>query len=162
MIELIEDLYDSYSRKLTSYARSLCKDGDCAQELVQETFTRAVQNGELLAILPEYKRRSWLFTVLKNCFVDLKNREKREVPIEEDMENTEEFDVDLFIDSRIFLASLPENMRDIVFKRYWLGMNSSEIAKELSLPPGTVRYNLHLAMNKARKNLEKSENFKEK
>jgi RNA polymerase sigma-70 factor, ECF subfamily len=157
MIGLIEDLYDSYSKKLTSYVRSLCKDGECAEELVQETFTRAVQNSELLAILPDYKRKSWLFTVLKNCFIDFKNREKRESPIDEDMEITTEVDVDLSIDSRMFLASLPENMRDIVFKRYWLGMNSSEIAKELSIPAGTVRYNLHLAMNKARKKLQKSD-----
>ena len=162
MTELIEDLYDRYSKKLTSFGRSLCKDGDCAEELVQETFSRALQNVELLAILPEYKRRSWLFTVLKNWFADLKNRGKREVPIDEDMEITEGFDVDLFIDSGIFLASLPENMRDIVFKRYWLGMNSSEIARELSLPAGTIRYNLHLAMNRARKTIWKTENFKEK
>jgi RNA polymerase sigma-70 factor (ECF subfamily) len=158
MINLVEDLYDTYSKKLRNYALSLSRDSDMADELVQETFSRAIQHCELLKILPEYKRRSWLFTVLKNCFIDIYNRKKLEVALDEDIE-IEEVDHNLVCDTGIFLSDMPEDLKTIVIQKYWLGLNSSEIAKELSIPPGTVRYKLHLAINKIRNSLEKHENL---
>jgi RNA polymerase sigma-70 factor (ECF subfamily) len=44
------------------------------------------------------------------------------------------------------LSKLSDKFRDVVFKRYWLGMNSSEIARVMSVPASTVRWRLHTAL----------------
>jgi len=45
---------------------------------------------------------------------------------------------------------VPEKYRDLVRKRYVLGMTSQEIASELGIPAATVRSRLHLALKKLR------------
>ncbi|MDD2717914.1 MAG: hypothetical protein PHW04_18655 [Candidatus Wallbacteria bacterium] len=60
------DLYADYFDPLTNYALSFSKDRDKAEQLVDETFQKALSNIHLLEILPEHKRLSWLFKTLKD------------------------------------------------------------------------------------------------
>ena len=62
----LEILYKKYSLELYIYALSLCKDNDLSQDLVSETFFKA-----LLSI--EYSQgyiKYWLFRVCKNLYLD--------------------------------------------------------------------------------------------
>ena len=42
---------------------------------------------------------------------------------------------------------IPDRYRDLIEKRYVLGMNSTEIGHELGVPPATIRSRLRLAIN---------------
>lgn len=146
----IEILYDKYEQPLLRFARSMTKNNDESEDLVQETFLRALSNTQLLGTLPDYQIKSWLFKVLKNCLIDKKRKEKFEVLSEfEEQEN--QISIETEIESKIMteeaLAQLSDKNRDIVYKRYWMGMTSSEIARTLSIPASTVRYHLSSAMN---------------
>jgi RNA polymerase sigma-70 factor (ECF subfamily) len=55
--------------------------------------------------------------------------------------------MDIKILTQEAMTILPEKIRDIVYKRYWLGMTSKEIGDSLSLPPSTVRYHLSSAIS---------------
>ncbi len=46
------------------------------------------------------------------------------------------------------LGDLPPRQRAIVVLRYYVGLDSSEIADLLDIPPGTVRWRLHSALNR--------------
>jgi RNA polymerase sigma-70 factor (ECF subfamily) len=146
----IQELYDVYEAHLLRFARSLTRDTDDAEDLVQETFLKAISNMVLLQTLAEHKIKSWLFRVLKNIFIDKYRRQRVEIPVE-DEEIVSDFSVEDEVEGRMlseeFLKGLPDKDREIVYKRYWLGMTSREIAKLLSIPDSTVRYRLHISIN---------------
>jgi RNA polymerase sigma factor (sigma-70 family) len=53
------------------------------------------------------------------------------------------------------LDRVPERFRDVLERRYRLGMNSSEIGMELGIPGATVRSHLHQAIRWLRAELAK-------
>jgi len=147
-MEIFEELYEKYYNQLKHFALGLTRDMNEAEEIAQETFVRAMANIELLKILPEYKRKSWLFSTVKNYFIDIKRKLKFEKTLEEDFdEKYVEINYDSKIDAMKMLSKLPEKFRDIVFKKYWLDMTSPEIAQSLLIPDSTVRYHLQAAIN---------------
>ncbi len=147
-MEIFEELYEKYYNQLKHFALGLTRDINEAEEITQETFVRAITNIELLKILPLYKRKSWLFSTCKNCFIDIKRKLKFQITLEE---NFEEKYIEINYDSKIeamkMLSKLPEKFRDIIFKKYWLDMTSQEIAQSLLIPDSTVRYHLRAAIN---------------
>lgn len=151
---MIAELYDEYQDRLYGYALTLCREGEFAWDLVQETYARALANIELLSRLPPYKRQSWLFSVMKNCFIDVRRKQKWEMQLSEDFEPAAELKEQGDIEAAGLLSGLPMPMRDVVFRKFWMGMNSREIAEELSIPDGTVRYRLHGALKKIREEFE--------
>jgi RNA polymerase sigma-70 factor (ECF subfamily) len=58
----------SHKDALTAFAIRLCRDRAEANDLVQDTFERALRRFEALA--PETNVRAWLFTILQNGFID--------------------------------------------------------------------------------------------
>jgi RNA polymerase sigma-70 factor (ECF subfamily) len=60
------------------------------------------------------------------------------------------------------VQKLPQLEQDIIFKTYFMGMDSTEIGRQLSLPPPTVRIKRMRANNKLRKLLSKGERENEK
>lgn len=151
MIEL-SDLYDEYETMLHRYAVQLTQDRDRADDLVQDTFIRAMGHLELLGLLKPYQRRAWLYRTLKNLFLDELNvRQRQELLASQLAWQTQEIDpVRAEIISPNPFELVPEQYREVVEKRYILGMNSQQIAEELGIPAATVRSRLHLALKRLR------------
>ncbi|MGC9361664.1 MAG: RNA polymerase sigma factor, partial [Candidatus Syntrophosphaera sp.] len=102
------------------------------------------------------KQRSWLFTVLKNRWLDICRKRKLEQMVSSQaprpvVETMPGYRLDQH------LEKLPELEREIVYQKYWLGSNSREIASDLNIPEGTVRWRLKLALEKLKKMVEQSE-----
>lgn len=51
---------------LRAYGRSLCKNASDADDLVQETLTKALAN--ITKFTPGTRLRAWLFTIMRNSF----------------------------------------------------------------------------------------------
>ena len=73
----IADLYVEFESGLSRYAGSLARDTDRANDLVSETFLQAMAHLPLLEQLNTYQRKSWLYRVLKNRFIDQRRADKR-------------------------------------------------------------------------------------
>jgi RNA polymerase sigma-70 factor (ECF subfamily) len=148
----LADLYEEYEAALWRYARSLTQDGDRADDLVQEAFIRAMGHLGLLAMLKPYQRRAWLYQTLKNLFLDEQRARQRQEKLVEQL--GQETPVEEFIPQEVTLTDplrlVPERFRELVEKRYILGMNSQEIADEMGIPAATVRSRLHLALKDLR------------
>ncbi len=141
----VADLYEEHREKLARYAISLSRSLDRADDLVQETFVRALRHSGDLQRMNQYQQEAWLKRVLRNRFYDEERARKRGrllvqrlVSDQHRQENSlslPEFDS--------VLELVPPEHQDVFEKRYRLGMNSSEIARDLNIPAGTVRYWLH-------------------
>ncbi|MGH4140489.1 RNA polymerase sigma factor, partial [Clostridium sp.] len=67
-----EILYNRYSTELYIYALSLCKDHHLSQDLVSETFCKA-----LLSIdINQHYIKFWMFRVCKNLYLDYLRKNK--------------------------------------------------------------------------------------
>ena len=145
----VADLYQEFENRLRRYAISLTRDSSRADDLVQETFIRAMAHLELLQRLNRYQRQAWLYRVLKNLFLDQQRARQREQMLAEQL-------VQLALTDDVAGASMmlayglfdlvPERYRELLRQRYVLGMTSEEIGRELGIPAATVRSRLHLAI----------------
>ncbi len=149
------DLYDDYESSLRGFAISLTHDPDRADDLVQETFIRAMGHVTLLRELNHHQRRAWLNRTLKNRFIDEQRRVQRGRELLEQVATTAP--VQDFSAGRLageILDAVPDQYRDILYQRYLLGLNSVEIAADLGIPAATVRSRLHLARKWVQRNQE--------
>jgi RNA polymerase sigma-70 factor (ECF subfamily) len=148
----VADLYGEYEEKVHGYAMKLARDPQAAEDLVQETFIRALGHLPLLAQLNHHQRRTWLYQTLKHLFLDQRAARLRETAMVERLArevetSTTPGDSELGFDP---FDLVPEADRELLEKRYGLGLSSREIAGELGIPAATVRTRLHLAVKKLR------------
>ena len=145
----VTDLYEEYRPGLCRYATGLARDEARADDLVQETFIQAMANLGLLCRLNAYQRRAWLYQVLKNRFLDQLRAYRRRQALFEQLAEQAMIDDDsvagVVLPYGLF-ELVPARYRDLLRKRYILGMTSEEIGHDLGIPAATVRSRLHLAI----------------
>ncbi len=143
----IDELFLDYEASLRRYAGNLARDTDRADDLVQETMIRAMGNLSLLAQLNPFKRKAWLYHVLKNRFIDEERARTRQASLTEWLA-FQTLDADTLSVAavvRALLDQVPEQYRELLNEHYLLGKSCEEIAQELDLPAATVRSRLFLA-----------------
>ncbi len=154
----IADLFEASRDRLFRYALSLCKTLDRADDLIQETFLRAMRHAQTLTRMNEYQRDAWLKRVLRNRFFDEERSRKRAntAVVEMVRHARRPSDIARLADFNDILDRVPDRFRGVLEKRYRLGMNSSEIGKELGIPAATVRSHLHQGVRWLRGEMAKS------
>lgn len=150
----IADIYETFEEELHRCAICLVRDADQADDLMQETFIRAMAHLELLDQLNPHQRRAWLYRVLKNLFLDAQSRRRREQALAEQLTQEAWFASHPGVEmgSPDLFQQIPERYRELLQKRYILSMTSEEIGQELGIPAATIRSRLHLAIKWLRAN----------
>lgn len=149
----VSDLYEKLKDDFFRFARSIARHEQEANDLVQDAMIKSLNEPELLS-LPEYKQRAWFFRVMKNRLIDDRRKEQRLTQWEDDFDFPIQQAGISHLEMTELLKHLPQDLSDLIFKRYWLGLSSQEIGDQLSIPASTVRYKLHLAIKKLRTILE--------
>jgi RNA polymerase sigma-70 factor (ECF subfamily) len=149
--------------RLYSYARVLTRNRAEADDLVQETYVRAIQAmGRLQA---DSNIKSWLFTILRNVWlnqwrklrngpqiVDIQVGDGVANSIVEPSKNA----YDLYVSKmeteqvRAAIQELPVKFREIILLREYEDLSYLEIARVLDCPVGTVMSRLGRARAKLR------------
>src|SRR5258707_6209056 len=148
---------------LYSYARVLTRNHAEAEDLVQETYVRAIQAmGRLRA---GSNMKSWLFTILRNIwFNQLRKRRHApqmiEIEVEDGVANTiaepSKDSHELYVSKmeaeqvRAAIQELPVEFREIILLREYEDLSYQEIASVLDCPVGTVMSRLGRARAKLR------------
>lgn len=154
-IQEFEDLTIHYLDSLYCFALNLSGEKDQAEDLVQDTYLRAYRFYDLYDPGTNYK--AWLFTILRNIFINRYHERAREIFIshlyvlaEEENEIYEppdgpSFTVRSEMEKGIFradvekaLAALPERFRLVIVLKHIEGFNYKEISQILGCPMGTV------------------------
>lgn len=146
------ELYEEFEQDMLRFGTSLSGSRDVAEDLVHETFLRAMAHLLLLARLRRHQRRSWLFTTLKRIHLDeAAARQRREALSARLGRWNETAAEDSYqLDDFALLDLVPPQHRALVVQRYVVGMSSQEIGRQLRVPAATVRSRLHQATKQIR------------
>jgi RNA polymerase sigma-70 factor (ECF subfamily) len=159
------ELFESCAGRLKAYAIKCGSNSADAEDLLQEcmltVWNKAPQFNPKTA-----SAMTWMYTIIRNRRIDLLRKEKPNLIQSFDLWPDSDFEQaysDQFGSSqlddnvqgdlnanlvRILIESLPEEQRQIVYKVYFEGKSHSEISLDLSLPLGTIKSRLRLAMKK--------------
>jgi RNA polymerase sigma-19 factor, ECF subfamily len=156
-----ESLFRSSYVSLVRYAKTLVKDHDTAEEIVQDLFFRLWQDKEKIKI--ESSLNGYLFRAVHNRCLHLiehnrvVDKHAREVGYSqnENVENPSEIIQYNELQSRIakILARLPERCGRIFCMNRFEGLKYAEIAEILSVSVKTVEANMGKALKEFRKAL---------
>ncbi|MHB8256903.1 MAG: RNA polymerase sigma factor [Acidiferrobacterales bacterium] len=147
----VEDALEQSRARLYRMAYAWCHNRALADDLVQETLTKAMQKS---AQLRDPKARdAWLFSILTNCYRDHFRRHREMEDIDE-MElphdstpETENNQLEIVRKVRATIARLPEGQRQVITLVDLEGFSYVEVAKVLDIPIGTVMSRLCRARN---------------
>jgi RNA polymerase sigma-70 factor (ECF subfamily) len=144
------DIYKSIEGeipRLRRYARALVRDFTGADDLVQETLTRALAKLHLWQ--EGTNLRAWLFTIMHNQHVNQVRASIRAGAIIELSEDEPTVSRPANQDKRLelrdldrALARLPEEQRAVILLVGLEGMRYNAVAEVLGIPVGTVRSRL--------------------
>lgn len=140
---LWEDLYEGYQTELLAYGTRMTGSKELAEDLVQETFIKALIHASTVTDLSPSQQRAWLYRTFKNLFFD---RCRRAVLEQEYLHSVQ---LPLWepsgipeVETAMLLQSVAPQDRTIFQLRYFDGYTAQEISQMLNIPPGTVRSKL--------------------
>lgn len=171
---VFEELVRRYEKELYGYLRHYLGDADMAEDVFQQTFLQIhLKCGQFE---PGRKVRPWLYTIATNQAIDGQRRNRRhrmsslnrvtvgrteeeagplvellgapERSPADDAESAEQHDA-----LHRAVDALPELSRQVVMLVYFQGLKYREAAQILSVPVGTVKSRLHVAMRKLTESL---------
>ena len=151
-----EELYEDHYKELVAYGTRMSGSKELAEDLVQETFVKALMNTETVADLSPSKQRAWLFRTFKNLFFDRYRRAILESEYEQNWQSEYIEDPGMQeIENAMLLQSIKAQDRAIFQLRYFDGYSAEEIAHMMNLPPGTIRSKLSRCRKFLKQNLER-------
>ena len=147
--------------RLRRYARALTRNADRADDLVQDTLTRAIAKAHLWQ--PGTDIRAWLFTIMHNQNVNKVRRAIRDhanVDVDECEKLVATTDPTASRQLRELeraLAQMLEEQRQVVLLVGLEGMSYEDAAAILNVPIGTIRSRLSRGREVLRKLLDMDE-----
>ncbi len=151
------NLVTNHSSFLENVAIKFTKDREEASDLTQDTFLKALSNREKYR--PGTNIKGWLYTIMKNTFINQYRKKKSRNTYSDDTENQ------YFINQKEAHAdSRPESLvnqnhiQKVIdntdshyvdsFMMHYEGYKYEEIAEILDIPLGTVKSRIFLARKK--------------
>jgi RNA polymerase sigma-70 factor, ECF subfamily len=161
------ELYDAHQGPLRRFVLSYVRNPSVADDLVNETFLRALEKKEQLADLK--KARAWLFRIAANLCMDHFRSGKKEIlggeifaeprpapdlNLEKQSECNE---MSLCVQEKLDL--IPEQSKTVLILFDVMGFSHKEIAEILDDREGTVKVRLHRARQQLKQVLEQDCTF---
>src|SRR5215467_3953168 len=149
---------------LYNFARWLARNETDAEDLVQETYLKALRS--FASFQPGTNFRAWMFQILRNTFLSSRSKLERRMTVAMDPEEdgqelavekeTPETILVKRLDSQLVqsaIEGLPVHHREILLLCEVEEMSYQEIAEVLSIPIGTVMSRLARARKAIRRSL---------
>jgi RNA polymerase sigma-70 factor (ECF subfamily) len=151
-LEALDELFRAMQSPLHRYISGLTKDGDAADDILQETFIRIHRNIRWLRE-PELFR-AWAYRIAtRETWRHLRREQRRSEPFD-DVAASEVIDERL---SPEVLQQLSQSIdelspasRAVILLFYFHDLSLADVAAALSIPIGTVKSRLHYGLKQLR------------
>ena len=152
--DLYSQIYKDMYKKLLSFSYNIVKDGERAEDVVQETFGKFFcQDYDSL----KDHINQWLFTVCRNTSFKVLSKNKRYVEyfesdsdkISEELNPFEDLELqELKKHLTLAMDLLTDREKSVIHCRFIQFMSYEEAAKELKTTSGNIGFILHTALKK--------------
>ena len=158
-----DDRFCQMTAMLQSFAYNLTKNAEDAKDLYQETAFRAMTNREKFR--PGTNFKAWLFTIMKNIFINNYRRRVKRNSILDTKENLNylnsawdsvgnKAETEIFMrELREMIAELDETLRT-PFLLHYRGFKYQEIADQLGAPLGTIKSRIFFARKELKSRID--------
>lgn len=150
----------SWIGPLRAFARTLCRNLDDADDLVQETLVKALAN--IHQFETGTKMKSWLFTIMRNTFYTRAKLKARESPAAEDdvaarpaIDPSQEWRA-RGLELSEAIERLPDKQREVLVLVGALGVSYDEAADICDCNIGTIKSRLNRARMQLIQELEEN------
>ena len=160
-----ELLLQRHKRKVWSHIYLLVRDREITEDLFQETFIKVVHTLKLGKYNDEGKFLPWVMRIAHNLVIDHFRRNKK-MPMVRSHEDHDVFatvaqpglnveqrmvNVQIDEDVRKLIDNLPEEQREVVIMRTYMGMSFKEIAEHTQVSINTALGRMRYALINMRK-----------
>lgn len=152
------------SQKMYRYALSILKDGESANDVVQECLMKIWDKRKILPSINSYE--SWAMRITRNQCYDWVKTNRFTISADEvhSLSDKDETDHEMILsDSKIWLdkilESLPQKSREIFHLREVEEFTYQEIAEVMSLSLSDVKVSVHRTRQKIKSSFQKIEGY---
>jgi len=162
----IEELINRHKDKVYNYINMLVKNDALAEDLFQETFFKVIKSLKKGKYQDNGRFLSWVLRIAHNLVIDHFRKAKQLNTVsndnyETDLLNSQNFSdktvEDKFVDKQIhtdvrkLLNMLPDDQREVVVLRHYVGMSFKEIATFTNVSINTALGRMRYALLNMRK-----------
>lgn len=162
----ISQLIDRHSNRVRDYIRMMVKDHDLADDILQETFIKAVQVIDDGRYADTGKFLSWMLRIAHNKVIDYFRSQKSAKTVNESESGYNVLGTLRFADSSVedrliseqialdvrrLVDHLPQEQREVVMLRYYSGLSFQEIAEQTNVSINTALGRMRYALINLRK-----------
>lgn len=162
----ISTLIDKHSRRVRDYLRMMVKDNDVADDIMQETFIKAVRVIDEGRYVDNGKFLSWVMRIAHNRALDYFRSQKSSNLVSESSsgynvlgtmryaeKNVEDTMISEQTDSevRALVELLPDEQKEVVMLRYYSDLSFKEIAEQTGVSINTALGRMRYALINLRK-----------
>ncbi len=151
------NMISTHQQFLQNLALKLTKSGDDANDLMQETFFKAIKNKEKYQEGTNIK--GWLYTIMKNTFINNYRKKKNQNTFVDETDNnyfinSRQAEKDVRTDRLVDQAYLMRQLETVestyldTFMMHYNGYKYEEISEIMDIPLGTVKSRIFLARRK--------------
>ncbi len=158
--KLLKELYNKFYRELYLYLYSLSKNREITEDLVQETFLKAI-----LSLSDSHSNmRAWLYMVARNLYYNFAKKEKPKESLEEAEQipsDSEPVIEKIIKDERRRLCfealqKLGGAKKEVLMLQYFGNLSQKEIAATLNITPENVRVLSYRGKKELKKYMEEN------
>lgn len=145
LLNINSNLVDLH-KPLMHFAYFLTSNKEDAEDLFQDTIVKTIENKEKFRENTNFK--AWIFTIMKNIFINDYRKHKNRITIEINEEATDfisEGTFDELYDYKLMntMISKLDKQSRFLFGMYISQYKYEEIAEEMNIPIGTVKSKIH-------------------
>ena len=143
------EAYQKYYPTVLKACKKFFKDEHTAKDATQETMFKLLRNWDTLD--EKESLGAWLKKTACNTCIDMKRKQKKEVPFEE-IRQTEYVEEspgkELLEDAREIVTKFPAIYQEIFHLSFICGFTGQQIADRLSIPLSTVKTRTRVCLQK--------------
>ncbi len=150
----LEELYRKTSTSIYSFALSILKNTDDAQDILHDSYVQIYSAAQNYS--SQKKPMAWILTVTKNlCLKKLNDKKRMTDANPQDFESLASFDPSVSAENKVIIEQclnlLSDSERQIVILHAVSGFKHREIAHMLKIPVATVLSKYNRAIKKLQK-----------